>query len=223
MDCKNTTDICLEPNEYIEDCYCNSCNNSRSTSIYLKEWEIEKLEIEEKLAKRRRSESRNCFFITITCKPECESVDFINKVQKFIDSKSIERCFYNFEFRHNESYNNGIHSHIWIDKYKSSAFSQHVSRYMKNSGLFLHKDRFNKRYKREKFDYLIGKTWDKDKDNKKLLDINCRKDLGLSQIYNKNECEEYCDLCDEVNDVKKSNSLTSHNLVNNDKCIVRFD
>ena len=71
--------------------------------------------------------------------------------------------------------------------------------------------------------YLIGKTWDKDKDNKKLLDINCRKDLGLSQIYNKNECEEYCDLCDEVNDVKKSNSLTSHNLVNNDKCIVRFD
>ena len=223
MDCKNTSNICLEPDEYIEDCFCNSCVNSRATSVYLKEWELEKLEIEKMLAKRRRSEPRSCFFLTITCKPNCEPVEFINKVNKFIDSKSIERCFYNFEFRHNDSENNGIHSHIWIDKYKSSAFSQHLSRYMKNSGFFINKDRFNKKYKRDKFDYLVGKTWDEDKDKKKFLDINCRIDLGLKQIYNKNESEEYCDLCDEVNDVKKSSSLTSSNLINNDKSVVTFD
>lgn len=167
------------------------------------------------LEQARLNKQRNCYFVTITCKYELDAQKFIDRVHKVAHSSSIIRCIYSFEWRHNDNINaktgysnEGIHAHMWIDKYKKRQLNQHLKRLNKLKDYMVNIKMFNQKYKKDKFKYITGDTFDIEKNKKKVKDINKRFAYGLKQIYYKNETQEYCDLCETVNERQDINSFT---------------
>lgn len=185
-----------------------------------------------KKMKDKNKNKKDCYFITITCsKDGWNTKKFVQKVHKVFSSTCIERCIYNFEWRANDEDIShiswgGIHSHGWIDSYDKRKLNQHLRRLKNVKGIYVDIGFFNKEYKKEKFDYMNGNTFNEEKDKLKLIDKKNRKDLGLKNIYTKNENKEYCDLCDVVN-TSGSQLLTTEEPpeipVNNKNIVVNFD
>lgn len=218
--CTEIDEVCLEcrkEEERIQSLVLMRDNEHRDHEYYVEQYKKEKALLDKR---------KNCYFVTITVSYEYDAQKYIDRVHKAAQSSTIKRCIYAFEWRHKETGNNkkikgvnlnnndGIHCHMWIDKYDKRKLNQHLKRLNKLKDWKVHIKKFNMKYKKDKFNYITGNTFEEAKNLKKILDIKKRKAYNLKNIYFKNEDTEYCDLCERVNKRQDNNLLTQQPLRN---------
>lgn len=125
-----------------------------------------------------------CLWSTVRPPGDVPELVFIDRIHKVMKSKLIKRGFCSFEWKHNEQANKGIHAHIWAEE-DLRRIKYHIKRSCK--GWNIKNKTYPKKLFQDKVDYVMGITWDEDKDAmKKNLDVARRNELGIETIEFKN-------------------------------------
>lgn len=190
------------PNKYCENHKCVEVEDEKDIVYWDEDWEdpIDRANREMREYKPKKREKFKAIWVTVSPPENVDSMQFFNKMQKKIkNSDFINSAFWAYEWRHNGTENEGIHFHCWVRK--SSAWSrarQTLRRCKSDWGWYTklidestglkdpkYKD-FGPDWENDKLKYITGRTWDEDKDNKKLLDVKMREKLKIERIYTKN-------------------------------------
>lgn len=134
------------------------------------------------------------FFITVNPKPGI-TLDFLHKhIKNFITRKPVKNYLYNFEQRgeSEEKVGEGLHCHMLItwERAASRRVRQFVSESFKrcvgaNNNNILNIHKITGEMYVDKLEYLQGKKWDADKDDKIKMDRSFRQKNNLIDIYTK--------------------------------------
>lgn len=139
------------------------------------------------------------YWITINPKPEADLEIFLKLLNNFVKRKPVCSYMYNIEQRGETEADagKGFHSHLLIgwDKKQNKYIRQFCITTFKRvvgypSDQIINIRRITKDIYQDKIDYLNGKKWDVEKDNKIIVDIIFRKKNNLSLIYKNDLSQE---------------------------------
>lgn len=169
--------------------------------------EIFKLQTEIQAYDRAKKEGKmkwKAIWLTVSPGPDVEFPAFYKIMQnKLMNSKFIKSAFWGYEWRYNDTANEGAHLHCWVKasddwrrcrdflkrcKTKLGYYTFMVTEkgiWPKQKGNKKYSN-FSKEWEADKWDYISGGTWDLDKDEQKAKDKEMRIKYGIKQIYVKN-------------------------------------
>jgi len=134
---------------------------------------------------------------------------FKKRIDKFLNVKAVEDFIYCFEWKwaNGEVIPHSLHCHMLIKPVakKVKYLNQHIDRQRekyfnlnKNQRYYIYKD--NENVARDKLDYMMGKTWDSDKNTEKCLDKARMEKIFSTSHFTKSNCDP-CDFGDIVKSI----------------------
>ena len=107
------------------------------------------------------------------------------RIEKFLQAKCIKKAIYTYEWKWDDDMPYGLHAHlILIGDIKH--INQHINR-QKEKWFNLNPQQrvpiLNGEILKDKINYIMGNTWEEDKNEEKLKDKNYRRKLGIQVDY----------------------------------------